>query len=95
MQALFMEAAVQCASLLLYCSQLHALVQHLPNHQYTANPQTQVVGEGRCPIIDTWWQTETGAAMIAPMPFAWRGKPGSATVSLILGGSVLGVVWCT
>ena len=39
----------------------------------------RVVGEGRCPIIDTWWQTETGAAMIAPMPGATPLKPGSAT----------------
>jgi acetyl-CoA synthetase len=38
-----------------------------------------VVGEDRCPIIDTWWQTETGAAMIAPMPGATDLKPGSAT----------------
>ena len=38
-----------------------------------------VVGGGRCPIIDTWWQTETGAAMIAPMPGATDLKPGSAT----------------
>jgi acetyl-CoA synthetase len=38
-----------------------------------------VVGDGRCPIIDTWWQTETGAAMIAPMPGATALKPGSAT----------------
>lgn len=40
----------------------------------------QVVGEGRCPIVDTWWQTETGAAMITPLPFAWDTKPGSATL---------------
>ena len=39
----------------------------------------EVVGEGRCPIVDTWWQTETGAAMIAPMPGAIDMKPGSAT----------------
>ena len=39
----------------------------------------KVVGEQRCPIIDTWWQTETGAAMIAPMPGATKMKPGSAT----------------
>ena len=39
----------------------------------------EIVGEGRCPIIDTWWQTETGAAMIAPMPGATALKPGSAT----------------
>jgi acetyl-CoA synthetase len=38
-----------------------------------------VVGGGRCPIIDTWWQTETGGAMIAPMPGATALKPGSAT----------------
>ncbi len=38
-----------------------------------------VVGGGRCPIIDTWWQTETGGAMIAPMPGATDLKPGSAT----------------
>jgi acetyl-CoA synthetase len=38
-----------------------------------------VVGDGRCPIIDTWWQTETGGALIAPMPGATPLKPGSAT----------------
>ncbi|GAA0726704.1 acetate--CoA ligase [Sphingomonas japonica] len=38
-----------------------------------------VVGEGLCPIIDTWWQTETGGAMIAPLPGATDLKPGSAT----------------
>ena len=37
-----------------------------------------VVGEKRCPIVDTWWQTETGGMMIAPMPFATPLKPGSA-----------------
>jgi acetyl-CoA synthetase len=41
-----------------------------------------VVGEDRCPIIDTWWQTETGAAMIAPTPGATDLKPGSATFPL-------------
>ena len=39
----------------------------------------QVVGDGRCPIIDTWWQTETGGALIAPMPGATVLKPGAAT----------------
>ncbi len=39
----------------------------------------QVVGESRCPIVDTWWQTETGAIMIAPLPGATLLKPGSAT----------------
>jgi acetyl-CoA synthetase len=38
-----------------------------------------VVGEDRCPIVDTWWQTETGGAMIAPLPGATDLKPGSAT----------------
>ena len=38
-----------------------------------------VVGEGRCPIVDTWWQTETGGALIAPLPGATDLKPGSAT----------------
>jgi acetyl-CoA synthetase len=38
-----------------------------------------VVGEGRCPIVDTWWQTETGGIMITPLPGATRLKPGSAT----------------
>ena len=39
----------------------------------------RVVGEGRCPIVDTWWQTETGAALITPLPGATDLKPGSAT----------------
>ena len=38
-----------------------------------------VVGEKRCPIVDTWWQTETGGAMITPLPGATPLKPGSAT----------------
>src|SRR3954467_5238464 len=38
-----------------------------------------VVGEGRCPIVDTWWQTETGGILIAPLPGAIPIKPGSAT----------------
>jgi acetyl-CoA synthetase len=38
-----------------------------------------VVGEGRCPIVDTWWQTETGGHMITPIPGATKLKPGSAT----------------
>jgi len=37
------------------------------------------VGEGRCPIVDTWWQTETGGIMITPLPGATATKPGSAT----------------
>ena len=38
-----------------------------------------VVGEGRCPIVDTWWQTETGGILITPLPGATNLKPGSAT----------------
>jgi acetyl-CoA synthetase len=41
-----------------------------------------VVGEGRCPIVDTWWQTETGGALISPLPGATALKPGSATKPL-------------
>jgi acetyl-CoA synthetase len=39
----------------------------------------QVVGQGRCPIVDTWWQTETGGHMITPLPGATPLKPGSAS----------------
>ena len=39
----------------------------------------KVVGEGRCPIVDTWWQTETGGILITPLPGATATKPGSAT----------------
>ena len=39
----------------------------------------RVVGESRCPIVDTWWQTETGGALISPLPGATDLKPGSAT----------------
>ncbi|GLS05791.1 acetyl-coenzyme A synthetase [Chitiniphilus shinanonensis] len=42
----------------------------------------EVVGGGRCPIVDTWWQTETGANMIAPLPGAVATKPGSCTLPL-------------
>jgi acetyl-CoA synthetase len=38
-----------------------------------------VVGEGRCPVVDTWWQTETGGILISPLPGATATKPGSAT----------------
>jgi acetyl-CoA synthetase len=49
------------------------------------NPDTwrwyyQVVGEGRCSVVDTWWQTETGGIMISPLPGAIPTKPGSATL---------------
>jgi acetyl-CoA synthetase len=41
-----------------------------------------VVGDGRCPIVDTWWQTETGGILISPLPGATVLKPGSATLPL-------------
>ena len=49
------------------------------------NPETwmwyrEKIGHGRCPIVDTWWQTETGAIMVAPIPGAVPTKPGSATL---------------
>lgn len=49
------------------------------------NPDTwrwyyEVVGEGRCAVVDTWWQTETGGIMITPLPGAIPTKPGSATL---------------
>ena len=42
----------------------------------------EVVGEGRCPIVDTWWQTETGGVLVSPLPGATDLKPGSATKPL-------------
>ncbi|WP_434655074.1 acetate--CoA ligase [Chromobacterium violaceum] len=42
----------------------------------------ETVGGGRCPIVDTWWQTETGSTMIAPLPGAIATKPGSCTLPL-------------
>ena len=42
----------------------------------------EVIGRGRCPIVDTWWQTETGGVMISPLPGATPTKPGSATLPL-------------
>ena len=42
----------------------------------------EVIGRNRCPIVDTWWQTETGGIMISPLPGATATKPGSATLPL-------------
>ncbi|MFT8420246.1 MAG: acetate--CoA ligase [Gluconacetobacter sp.] len=42
----------------------------------------EAVGRGRCPVVDTWWQTETGGILIAPIPGAVPQKPGSATLPL-------------
>ena len=42
----------------------------------------RVVGDGRCPVVDTWWQTETGGILISPLPGAIDMKPGSATKPL-------------
>ena len=51
------------------------------------NPEAWVwyyktIGGERCPVVDTWWQTETGAIMISPLPGATTLKPGSATFPL-------------
>jgi acetyl-CoA synthetase len=70
--------------------------QHLAKHDLSSlrvlgsvgepiNPEAwewyyHVVGEGRCPIVDTWWQTETGGILITPLPGATKLKPGSATL---------------
>ncbi len=43
------------------------------------NWYSDVVGDGRCPVVDTWWQTETGGILITPLPGATDTKPGSAT----------------
>ncbi|MDD5304972.1 MAG: acetate--CoA ligase, partial [Elusimicrobia bacterium] len=43
---------------------------------------SNIIGGKRCPIVDTWWQTETGAIMISPLPGATAAKPGSATLPL-------------
>ena len=40
----------------------------------------KVIGRERCPIVDTWWQTETGGILLTPLPGAWPTKPGSATL---------------
>ena len=42
----------------------------------------EVIGGGRCPVVDTWWQTETGMILISPLPGATPTKPGSATLPL-------------
>jgi acetyl-CoA synthetase len=39
-----------------------------------------IVGENRCELVDTWWQTETGGHLLTPLPGAWKTKPGSATL---------------
>ncbi len=43
---------------------------------------SKTIGGGRCPIVDTWWQTETGSILISPLPGATSTKPGSATLPL-------------
>ncbi|HEY6934628.1 MAG TPA: acetate--CoA ligase [Marmoricola sp.] len=42
----------------------------------------QTIGGGRCPVVDTWWQTETGQIMISPLPGVTAGKPGSAMTAI-------------
>lgn len=53
------------------------------------NWYNNVVGEGRCPIVDTWWQTETGSHLLTPLPGATALKPGSATKPFFGGQPVL------
>ncbi|NNJ92850.1 MAG: acetate--CoA ligase [Gammaproteobacteria bacterium] len=53
------------------------------------NWYNNVVGDGRCPIVDTWWQTETGAHLLTPLPGATALKPGSATKPFFGGQPVL------
>ena len=43
-----------------------------------------IVGKSRCPIVDTWWQTETGGILISPLPGATPTKPGSATLPFLV-----------
>ena len=43
----------------------------------------KIIGGGRCPIVDTWWQTETGSIMITPLPGATPTKPGSGNASVL------------
>jgi acetyl-CoA synthetase len=59
-------------------------LRHLGSVGEPINPEAwlwyhRVVGDGRCPIVDTWWQTETGGILITPLPGATALKPGSAT----------------
>lgn len=49
------------------------------------------VGNGKCSIVDTYWQTETGSHVITPLPGAWQEKPGSATLVSGRWGGVMGV----
>ena len=64
--------------------QLNAILRLLGSVGEPINPEAwlwyyNTVGEGRCPIVDTWWQTETGGILISPLPGATPLKPGSAT----------------
>src|SRR5512141_1734234 len=43
----------------------------------------RVIGNERCPVVDTWWQTETGGIMISPLPGAIATKPGSCTLPML------------
>ena len=70
------DAPVQCTS--------RASLRLLGSVGEPINPEAwswyhRVVGDGRCPVVDTWWQTETGGILIAPLPAATTLKPGSAT----------------
>lgn len=53
---------------------------HTPTHPLLPATRAQVVGGGRCPIVDTWWHTETGMHLLTPLPGATPLKPGSAAL---------------
>ena len=52
------------------------------NNSFQMTISYKIVGEERCPIVDTWWQTETGGIMISALPAITKLKPGSATLKL-------------
>ena len=52
----------------------------IPLNLHPPFPSAQVVGDKRCPIVDTWWQTETGSHLITPLPGCTTLKSGSATL---------------
>jgi hypothetical protein len=61
---------------------IRMLSPHPPNSQTVpSHPPSQLIGNSRCPIVDTWWQTETGNGMLSPLPAPWfQAKAGSAGV---------------
>ena len=54
-----------------------------PINEEAWNWYNEVVGNSKCPIVDTWWQTETGGILISPIPNSFSGKPAYATLPFI------------